>query len=353
LAASNSTDISLLNSANSRVTVTGVDATGTISHSKGGGSFTATGEEFNYTDDSISLDGSIDPTLTPAVRATTTISHAAVNSGGLGSLSSTATNTIDLQLTGTVNGNTVTTNITGVNVYQLKNDSQYLVDLVNATSASSGVQASTTGASGNIVLSATTAGSGGSVSISATGATSNGDITAFNDGDTFSATVAGSNPATANNFDVTGGALFQIGPTVNFSNQINVNITSLDLATLGRNYSTTGNDALSSLKTGGNNSLDKADLTNAASIVDQAISEVATLRGKLGAIQKNAIDSNIRSLQTSLEQVTSAQSTIRDADFAVETAALTRSQILVQAGTSVLAIANQSPQNVLSLLGGR
>jgi flagellin len=145
--------------------------------------------------------------------------------------------------------------------------------------------------------------------------------------------------------------LFQIGPTVNFANQINVNITSLDLATLGRNYSTTGDKGLSALKTGGTDSLDKSDLSDAALIVTQAIQQVATLRGRLGAIQKNAIDSNIRSLQTSLEQVTSAQSTIRDADFAVETAALTRSQILVQAGTNVLALANQSPQNVLSLLG--
>jgi flagellin len=350
LAASNSADISLLNSGSSRVTVGGVDATGTISHSKGGGTFTATGELLTYNDNALSLNATLDPVLTPAIRATTTLSHAAVNSGGLGSLSSSATNTIDLQLTGTVNGVVVTTNLTGLSVYQLKNDSQYLVDKINATSTTSGVQASTTGASGNIVLSATVAGSGGTVGISATAATSNSDVTAFNNTDTFSATVAGSNPAVASNFDVTGGALFQIGPSVNFTNQVNVNITSLDLTTLGRNYTTTGNDALSSLKTGGANSLDKSDLSKAASIVDQAISDVATLRGKLGAIQKNAIDSNIRSLQTSLEQVTSAQSSIKDADFAVETANLTRSQILVQAGTSVLALANQKPQNVLSLL---
>ena len=98
--------------------------------------------------------------------------------------------------------------------------------------------------------------------------------------------------------------------------------------------------------------LDTSDLGTAATIVEQAISQVATLRGKLGAIQKNAVESNIRSLQTSLEQVTAAQSTIRDADFAIETAQLTRSQILVQAGTNVLALANQAPQNVLSLLRG-
>ena len=152
------------------------------------------------------------------------------------------------------------------------------------------------------------------------------------------------------NFDVTGGALFQIGPTVNFANQINVNITSLDLATLGRNYSTTGNKGLSAIKTGGTDVLSSADLSDAALLVTQAINEIATLRGKLGALQKNVLESNIASQQTTLEQVTAAESSIRDADFAAETAQLTRSQILVQAGTNILAIANSSPQNVLALL---
>ena len=57
------------------------------------------------------------------------------------------------------------------------------------------------------------------------------------------------------------------------------------------------------------------------------------------------------SLSVALENVTASESAIRDADFAAETAALTRSQILVQATTSVLAQANSSPRNVLSLLG--
>jgi len=351
LAATNSADIALINSVNSRTTVDGINATGTISHAKGGSTFTATGERFNYTDAAISLEGVLDPSLTPSVRATTSIQKTTAGAGGIDSLTGSGVATIDFQLSGTVNGVAVTTNITGVNVAALKADSRYLVDLVNATSATSGVQASTTGAGGNIVLSSTTSGSAGTVGITSTGSTNGTDDDVFNNSDTFTATVAGSNPSVGSNFDVTGGALFQIGPTVNFSNQINVNITSLDLTTLGRDYSTTGNKGLSALKTGGTDSLDKADLGDAAAIVEQAIREVATLRGKLGAIQKNAIDSNIRSLQTSLEQVTSAQSTIRDADFAIETAALTRSQILVQAGTNVLALANQSPQNVLALLG--
>ena len=351
LAASNSADITLLNSTSSRVTVDGQNAAGTISHGNGSGSFTGTGENFTYTDSSISLDGKIDPSLTPSVRAAKTVQDTTAGAGGLDSLTGTGTDTISFTLTGVVNGSQVSTSISNVNVAALKGDSRYLVDLINATSTSSGVRASTTGASGDIVLESTTNGSAGQVAITATAATQAGDVTAFNNADTFTNTVAGANPAIANNFDVTGGALFQIGPTVNYANQININITSLDLTTLGRNYTTTGDKGLSSLKTGGSNSLDKADLTDAASIVDQAISQVATLRGRLGAIQKNAVESNIRSLQTSLEQVTAAESSIRDADFAVETANLTRAQILTQAGTNVLALSNQAPQNVLSLLG--
>jgi flagellin-like hook-associated protein FlgL len=146
------------------------------------------------------------------------------------------------------------------------------------------------------------------------------------------------------------GALFQIGPNVNYANQININITGLDLATLGRNYATTGSKGVSALKTGGSDQLSSSDLSNAALLVTQAIGQIATLRGQLGSLQKNVLESNIVSQQNTLEQVTAAQSTIRDADFAAETANLTRSQILVQAGTSVLSIANSSPRDILALL---
>jgi flagellin len=352
LAASNSSDIALLNSANSRTVVDGANATGTVSHSKGGGSFTGTGERISFTDSALSFDATIDPTLTAATRAARTVQDTTAGAGGLDSLTGTGTDTISFQLSGVVNGAQVTTNINNVNVAALKADSRVLADLINATSSTSGVRASTSGASGNIVLESTTLGANGLTGITATAATQAGDVTAFNNADTLTGVTSGANPATASNFDVSGGALFQIGPSVNYTNQVNVNITSLDLATLGRNYSTTGNKGLSALKSGGTDDLDTADLGTAATIVEQAISQVATLRGKLGAIQKNAVESNIRSLQTSLEQVTAAKSTISDADFAVETAALTRSQILVQAGTNVLALANQAPQNVLSLLRG-
>ena len=76
------------------------------------------------------------------------------------------------------------------------------------------------------------------------------------------------------------------------------------------------------------------------------------LRGRLGAFERNSLQRNINQLQITAENLTSSEAVIRDTDFAVETSELTRAQILVQAGNSILAIANAQSQNVLTLLGG-
>ena len=83
----------------------------------------------------------------------------------------------------------------------------------------------------------------------------------------------------------------------------------------------------------------------------QALNRVTTLRGRLGSLQKNVIETNITTLGSALENISAARSQIIDTDFAQETASLTRAQILTQAGISVLAISNQAPAQVLSLLG--
>jgi flagellin len=86
-------------------------------------------------------------------------------------------------------------------------------------------------------------------------------------------------------------------------------------------------------------------------IIDRAIGQVSADRAQLGAIQ-NRLDSTISNLSTTIENGSAARSRILDADFAVETANLSRNQVLQQAGTSILAQANQQPQQVLSLLQG-
>jgi flagellin len=85
--------------------------------------------------------------------------------------------------------------------------------------------------------------------------------------------------------------------------------------------------------------------------VRTAINQVAQLRGRLGGFQKDTLTTTINSLRVARENVTAAESAIRDADFAVETSNLTRAQILVNSSTQVLQLANAQPQNVLALLG--
>jgi flagellin len=149
-------------------------------------------------------------------------------------------------------------------------------------------------------------------------------------------------------FTITGGgAKFQLGSEVNRQGQVNVGIGSVATTKLGNAI----DGFISSLSSGGANSLVSGNTIQAQKIITSAIRQVADLRGRLGAFQKDILETNVNSLSVALENVTASESAIRDADFAVETAALTRSQILVQANTSVLSQANSSPQSVLSLLG--
>src|SRR5690606_1352837 len=83
--------------------------------------------------------------------------------------------------------------------------------------------------------------------------------------------------------------------------------------------------------------------------LDQALAQVDSLRSELGAIQ-NRFQSTIANLSNTVNNLSAARSRIEDADYAVEVSNMTRAQILQQAGTSVLAQANQVPQTVLSLL---
>lgn len=101
-----------------------------------------------------------------------------------------------------------------------------------------------------------------------------------------------------------------------------------------------------------NRNADEADVMlaeEAIGIVDDAIDQVNALRAKLGAVQ-NRLESTIRSMEITHENLSASESRIRDADVAKETAALTKGQILIQAGTAVLAQANVQPQSALALL---
>jgi len=163
-------------------------------------------------------------------------------------------------------------------------------------------------------------------------------------------------PAETTSFYITGGgALFQLGPVVTAQQQTNVGVQSVAASNLGGTVVDGTLSFLSSLKSGQDNSLrssrDRGDFTAASDVLQTSIDEVSLLRGRLGAFERNVLQTNVRSLQAALENLTASESSIRDADFAAETSQLTRAQILTSAGTSVLALANAQAQTVLQLLG--
>ncbi len=157
-------------------------------------------------------------------------------------------------------------------------------------------------------------------------------IESVTDGATTSFTITG------------GGAQFQLGPDVVSNQQARLGIQSVNTAKLGG-----VSGRLYELRSGGTKSLEN-DTNAAARVVEEVITQVTTMRGRLGAFQRTTLETNIRALADTLEALTAAESSIRDADFAAESANLTRAQILVQSGLSVLSIANQNPRNVLALL---
>ncbi|MFA9479009.1 flagellin [Phycisphaerales bacterium AB-hyl4] len=154
-------------------------------------------------------------------------------------------------------------------------------------------------------------------------------------------------------FDITGGgATYQLGPQVNTQQQAGFGIQSVAASQLGNSLV----GFLSSVRSGGANALTKGgdaakQAANVVNIVDTATNQISTLRGRLGAFERNTLQTTMRSSQIALENLTASESSIRDTDFAEETAMMTRAQILQQAGTSTLAMANNTASSVLSLLG--
>jgi flagellin len=298
--------------------------------------------------------------VTVAIDVTTSAQTAHVGKVGA------AADNITIEVTGN-DGSEQLTFATGTTVAQM-------ITAVNAVETTTGVSASLSGAnlrldSGKFGASqfvsvkviagtwATVGGTGGKdtgvdavVKVNGAAANVNGTDVSFRnsnlDVEFTLNSAANVNSGTAS-FSITGGgATFAIGSKIAETNKAVIGFASVSSSNLGD----AGTGFLSTLASGGSNKLSSTNLVTSQRIIDKAIKQVATLRGRLGAFQKEIIDSNINSLSVALENVTASESAIRDTDFASETAALTRAQILVQATTSVLAQANTSPQSVLALL---
>ncbi len=85
-------------------------------------------------------------------------------------------------------------------------------------------------------------------------------------------------------------------------------------------------------------------------VVDNVIDQVSGFRGRLGAFQRNAIENNLESLKIAEENITQAESTIRDTDMAEAMSQLTSDQIMLQASVAMIGQANQVPKTVLNLI---
>lgn len=179
------------------------------------------------------------------------------------------------------------------------------------------------------------------------------------DGRNISVTLASSGTAGASNVNMLGIANASSGGTTTYGT---VSLTSAKQISVAMGSSGNGTAGLAvdvgtygKGKTG--QSLSSVDLStvdgaNKALIaIDNALATINSQRGELGATQ-NRFGTTIANLATTSENLTASRSRIQDADFAAETANLTRAQILQQAGTAMLAQANQLPQGVLSLLRG-
>ncbi|MES4793402.1 MAG: flagellin, partial [Chloroflexota bacterium] len=132
---------------------------------------------------------------------------------------------------------------------------------------------------------------------------------------------------------------FQIGASS--SDTVTVNITT---------DGTAGGAALDATGLGVNALNLSTGAAAAINAIDTAIGTVSSVRSTLGSFQRNTLESTVNSLSIAQENIQASESTIRDADIAAEMVTFTRNNIMLQAGTAMLAQANQAPQAVLQLL---
>ena len=256
-------------------------------------------------------------------------------------LSAGGAGTVDVGYTLTINGTAVLTyTASGADATATQGVSiDDAVSNINQYSGTTGVVASKT-SDGTLQL---TAADGRNIAVSEA-------ITGL-DGDTNAATVK---TVFSQLVETAQGAPASVTQAQTFRGQITLQSSSGSGITLGGTQTTAGFASTTTLLSAGSSvsaqsvtSVDNAN--NTILSVDAALTQVNTLRSTFGAIQ-NRFESVIASLSATSENLTAARSRIQDTDFAVETAALTRAQILQQAGTAMLAQANAVPNTVLTLL---
>ncbi|HET8938174.1 MAG TPA: flagellin [Polyangiales bacterium] len=215
------------------------------------------------------------------------------------------------------------------------NDLKGMAEAINAKSGQTGVTAVAT--AGTIRLTSEAGDDIALTSVTDTSSTSAGSI------DWEAAPADGSGAFTGSK--TTGGADFYATGQVRFSSSTSYAVAHSSATVLSATQASVL-DAVGTIDISS-----QRGSNNAIQVVDSALQYINNSRAKLGAIQ-NRVESTVSNLSATSENLTAARSRIQDADFAKETAELTRAQVLQQAGMAMLAQANAMPQNVLSLLRG-
>jgi flagellin len=184
---------------------------------------------------------------------------------------------------------------------------------------------------------------GNGLTLTGTGSEWNGSSITFT-------TNAASGGENTSDLDVTTGMKFNIGANAVSNEIVSFGIKDMRSASLGSLSTGYLDNSTNGIKTGQGNSLSN-NAAGAVAIIDEAINNVSDERSKLGAYQKNAIESMQNNLGATLENIQAAESRIRDLDMAKEMMNFTKNQILIQAGTAMLAQANMIPQSALQLIG--
>jgi flagellin len=305
--------------------------------------------------DTVTVSGTLGSTdITYANNATAAEIAAAINGAeGDTGVTATAKTTADIQLAAgiavgetlsfqlsTEDGSGVAQGSVKTITHTLTSTTDYtgLRDAINAESSSTGVVASLNVAAGTLTL---TNEDGHDIVI---GEVSNGtaDDNVFEVGATAATFVSSE---TLQNDDTTDANLDMI----NIGGQVSMS-SAKSFAVTGTVATFAGADINASLSSVADVDVSTQSGSNAAlNVIDEALSFIADTRASLGAVQ-NRFESTIANLMNVSENVTAARARVMDADFAAETANMTKAQILQQAGVAMLAQANQLPQTALSLL---
>jgi flagellin len=290
-----------------------------------------------------------DLTLTTATGGTTAAISYAANAGANGIADAINTAGANVGLSATATNSATLGSLASAGTVSMTLNGQAISAAVTTTSDLSALAAAINGVSGTTGVSASFADSNNRSSITLT-TTDGRDITMLDFNNTGATKTVGVTGGNGTAVTLTGGAATDstriVGRVEVYSSQ---GAITAALANTDAFASAGATSSFSSL--GGLSVTTSNNAQSALRIVDDALRQVNGARASLGAIQ-NRFESTIDNLKVSSENLTASRSRVLDADFAEETAKLTRSQILQQAGTAMLAQANSAPQSVLALLRG-